>query len=29
MMRGIWNRETVAVIILAAAIPVAVAWIWQ
>jgi Na+-transporting NADH:ubiquinone oxidoreductase subunit B len=29
MMRGIWNRETVALVILAAAIPVAVAWLWQ
>lgn len=28
MMRGIWNRETVALILLAAAIPVAVAWLW-
>lgn len=29
MMRGIWNRETVALIFLAAALPVAAAWIWE
>jgi Na+-transporting NADH:ubiquinone oxidoreductase subunit B len=29
MMRGIWNRETVALILLAAALPVAAAWLWE
>ncbi|MBF0680089.1 MAG: RnfABCDGE type electron transport complex subunit D [Devosia sp.] len=29
MMRGMWNRETVALIILAAALPVAAAWLWE
>lgn len=28
MIRGMWNRETVALILLAAALPVAVAWLW-
>ena len=29
MIRGIWNRETVALILLAAALPVAAAWLWD
>lgn len=29
MMRGIWNRETVALILLAAALPVAATWLWE
>jgi Na+-transporting NADH:ubiquinone oxidoreductase subunit B len=27
-MRGLWTRETVALVLLAAALPVAVAWLW-
>lgn len=29
MIRGIWNRETVALVILAAALPVLVTWLWS
>lgn len=29
MNRGIWNRETVALVLLAAALPVAVTWLWS
>jgi len=29
MMRGIWTRETVALMLVAAAVPVAAAWIWE
>lgn len=29
MTRGIWNRETVALVILAAALPVVVTWLWS
>ena len=29
MIRGIWTRETVAMVFLAALLPVAVSWIWD
>ncbi|SCY97415.1 RnfABCDGE type electron transport complex subunit D [Microvirga guangxiensis] len=29
MIRGIWTRETVALLIVASALPVAVAWLWE
>ena len=29
MIRGIWTRETVAMVFLAAVLPVAVSWVWD
>ena len=29
MIRGIWNRETVALILVASALPVVAAWLWD